>query len=895
MNTIHIYLGISGDGPVSHTSTTSPGNYAGHTVTGPGKLIEWFELHLGLTGIYPTVIERAIALKVLITEKKDDSLFFSRSFKSDPLGVAKRLLTLWDSWILSGWDMKPSKQLPPRMAALAKLKGLVEQCGPGLAGRAQVVLQHLDMSLLPPVIIHLIDPPEHFPYIIQQLLLKVPKCVHHDYQNLEPKASADTDLWKLQTALNGGSTRKPLLNDHTLQIISFDNDIAEANAVYSLQLAATWKPVVINQDNSLLNGLHVSQNHPVAHWQTIAGNGQVSQLFFLATALFRRPVNTTQVIAFLSAALTPFPKKLATSLVQVFSERPGFGNADWNKTIDSYLISISGEENEKVSKQRSAFWVQNKAFLEEPDLSVSLLEDIYNELGLWASQAVHYPYYSFYSNQLSNLSSLCAQLVKTIKDEGEKVTVSKFERIQAELFADVSSTIADAEVGSADSFSSPVAVWSPCKEIVWMNAIRFDPTNHPTKYWYQEEKQYFLSQGLPLQDESHATAAYNFGLKRMVMSATERLIITIPGIAGGAPAAKPYCLDEWNKLISLEPVTLEGGFLLEKIPWKEDISLLREHTTILLPRPVPYFSIEKENYQRETESYSSIEKLIQHPAEWYMDYRLKLRHISGIAVPNANIIKGVIADRVIQEMFNEANRKTKWWKSEASFLKKVEEVCDMVLLQEGLPFLEKQTKRLLLEYKSKLAHSLVNLKSFVDDNRLSIVATQFTVSGMIDGTPCEGYIDLLLKSPSKDVVIDLKWAGSSRTYSEKLKSGSDLQLALYAQLFGSGASSGYFMLNDGNAYLRNEKNNQGLSNAIYEDAADGIDTAEVYRRALSGMQYRRKELAAGIAEAGYDNPLEELTYFQEAATLGLYALKERNRVKQAPYSDDLYLFFGKII
>ncbi len=61
------------------------------------------------------------------------------------------------------------------------------------------------------------------------------------------------------------------------------------------------------------------------------------------------------------------------------------------------------------------------------------------------------------------------------------------------------------------------------------------------------------------------------------------------------------------------------------------------------------------------------------------------------------------------------------------------------------------------------------------------------------------------------------------------------------------------------------------------------------------MQYRRKELLTGRAEAGYDNPIGELEYFRETGLLKLYALKERNEAKQAPLSDDLYLFFGQII
>ncbi len=238
-------------------------------------------------------------------------------------------------------------------------------------------------------------------------------------------------------------------------------------------------------------------------------------------------------------------------------------------------------------------------------------------------------------------------------------------------------------------------------------------------------------------------------------------------------------------------------------------------------------------------------------------------------------MKGIVADRVAQAIFTEENRKAKWWRSEKSFLEKVNEVGAKVLLEEGLPFLEKHTKRMLMEYLATMECSLVNLKNFIDSNKLNITATQYTLNGKIDGAPFIGYVDLLLQSGDRKVVLDLKWAGSSRTYRDKIKTGSDLQLVLYSKIIEGGAASAYFLLNDGNAYMRNETGNEGLINVKYEDAEEGIDTDEVFRRALNGIQYRRKELAEGRMEAGYDHPIEVLNYFRDTTTLGLYPLREK--------------------
>jgi len=746
--------------------------------------------------------------------------------------------------------------------------------------------------------IHLVDPLQFYPYLYQQLLNKLSNHAEIISEKSYPQAFPGTDLGKLQMLLNDEKVEGLLKNDGTIQLLFFPGDILGANAIYSIQQASNWNPVVINTDNSLLNGLHLSHNNPVCKWQTVSGNGQVSQLFFLATALFKRPVNTSQVLAFLSSPITPFSKRLARNLLEAFAEKPGFGNDAWNTAITEYLESIKGKDRERTKKKMVSFWLQKNHYLQEPQLDVPLLVDIYTSLANWASGSSHLPYYPLYKEQLQNLSSLCLQLTKALKEDGETIAVAKFERLQSELFSDVPAMIAEAQVGCADTVAEPGAIWSEAKEILWMNAIRFEAGDYLTKYWYQEEKVFFESQNLPVHDENHANSVHNYGLKRMVFCAKERLVIAVPSKVNGTVAAKPFCLDEWDKLTSLKAIAIQADHLLESIPWKNDVKLTVKYPTISLPAPQKFLAIIGEDYARTCESYSSLEKLFQHPAQWYIEYRLKLRYKPGVSLPKENILKGTIADSVVQQMFVEGNRKQEWWKHDDIFKRQVERTFQNVLLSEGLPFLEKKTKRLLYEYERALSNSLCNLRTFIDNNNFTIKGTQYPVKGSVDNTVFEGFADLMLTKNGHDCIIDLKWTSSDKSYRERLKKGTDLQLALYQTMHRDANSAGYFLFQEGKIYMRRESSNDNLDQVNFVNAEEGISTKNVYEKAVNSLQYRRRELKEGKAEMAYHLPLEEIDYYnaQPAEMQNLFPLKEKykEKYKQAPYNNDMDLFFGNI-
>ena len=894
MEKIQIFLGINGDQSVCHNYTMTPGNYIGQIVAGPYKLLELLELHLGLSGIFQTETARVLLLKEKFSTLPQKAFPFAAAFKHDPLGVSKRLLTLWDSWRIAGWEPGNAGLLPKRMQQLLDLKMEFTNIGAGTVERIAAVIKALENQGLPNICIHLIDPIESYPYLVQRLLNKLADKSTFTTEVFLPQASPQTDLGKLQILLNGGDIDGSYANDQTLQIISFPNDILAANAVYSIQQADNWNPLIVNTDNSLLNGFQFSYNKPVCNWQTIAGNGQLSQLFFLATALFKRPVNSSQVLAFLAAPVTPFSKKLSRKLLGLFAEKPGLANEKWKASITDYLVEINGQQGELAKKKEVKFWLQNNMLLQEPNLEIQLLTEIFSMLESWSTKTAYVPYYKLYSDQLLNLSSLCRQLVTSLLQEGATITSAKFERLQSELFSDIPSTIAEAQVGCSNIVDTPGAIWNNAEEILWMNAVRFESSNYLSKYWYQEEKDFFKKQELPIPDESHENIIYEAGLKRMVLCGKKRLVVIVPEKISGVVASKPFCLDEWDKMLSLKPITIEAHDLLDHIPWKPGISIIKEYPAISLPKASKYLSIKGSEFTREKESFSSLEKLFQHPAQWFLEYKLKIRCKPGIMLPPEQLLKGTIADSVVQIIFSEENRLLDWWKPQDRFIQQVELVFQQCLLKEGLPFLENKSKRFLHAYKNSLTASLCQLRNFIDSNDFVIKGTQSVVKGNIGNTPFEGFIDMLLSKNGKDCIIDLKWAGSSKKYIEKIVNGTDLQLALYQVMEPDAERAGFFLFNDGKMYMRDQSVNGNLKSVTLVNATEGVSAKNTYEQAVNSLQFRREELGKGKAETAYDLDLEEIDYYNQQSTKKLYPLSEKDMCKQAPYQNDFNLIFGKI-
>ena len=195
MEQLTFHFSLQGDGTVYHERSAASGACAGMAITGSDRLLETLELHLGLSGIYPGEQVRILGLKSHLDKVLDASFPYAKAYRTDPLSVTKRLLHLWDSWQLAGWQVEQSGELPRRMKMIHSLKDAFLNAGPGIPERLQKLFASLDKgACLPDITIYLTDPPDSFPYLYQQLLRKLEKYCDIETLTATPKAPSDTDL-----------------------------------------------------------------------------------------------------------------------------------------------------------------------------------------------------------------------------------------------------------------------------------------------------------------------------------------------------------------------------------------------------------------------------------------------------------------------------------------------------------------------------------------------------------------------------------------------------------------------------------------------------------------------------------------------------------------------------
>jgi len=414
--------------------------------------------------------------------------------------------------------------------------------------------------------------------------------------------------------------------------------------------------------------------------------------------------------------------------------------------------------------------------------------------------------------------------------------------------------------------------------------------------WYTEEKNFLLQKGYAVPDNSKDYRVQQDGIKRMIFNTTERLVLVIPSMFHGEKAYTPFCIDEWKEKLDLSAVTTKFSGLMQHIPWHPEIGLTVEYPFIHLPQQKEYISIPSGEYTRQSESYTSIEKLIQHPLQWFFEYQLFLSHKGGTSFPDESTLRGTIADAVVQKIFTQVNTREKWWLDDPAFKQVVSQTLDQTLLEQGVLFLEDGFKRSLIEYRKMLSNYLVNLKEIITANNFEIEGTQVNCNGTINDQETNGCIDLLLKNNNSFFIIDLKWALSTKSYIRRIEEGTDLQLALYQKIYPGANASSYFLLNEGKLLVRKLSSNLLGQAVSFIEAMDGVSSAHTIIAAEKSIDFRKKEFKTGVLEVGYEMPLEELQlgYFINQELEQLYPLQEGDYgMKKFPYTQDLNLFLGK--
>jgi hypothetical protein len=309
---------------------------------------------------------------------------------------------------------------------------------------------------------------------------------------------------------------------------------------------------------------------------------------------------------------------------------------------------------------------------------------------------------------------------------------------------------------------------------------------------------------------------------------------------------------------------------------------LEESKNITLPMAQSYLKADalKDIEKRNTESSSSIEKFIEYPFDWVMQYVAKFSNNVGFDLPGENLLKGNVAHKTIELLI-------KTYPNLDFKETDIDNVFMSVIEAEAAIFFQPEKRFELSEFKYRFFKAFKNLIQIIQLNNFTVEGLEYEFG---KETPCviaellgnvTGKIDLFVKdSDNNPFIIDLKWGYSDKKYVEKIKNNEAIQLTIYTAAINNRelSNTGYFMLNQ-NKFITAVENLKGNNILVVESQ---ISNQEVLDKIKRSLEFRWDEIKKGKLEMGDNVSLEGLHYHNEN---GVISLPEDNKVKKEyPYS-----------
>jgi hypothetical protein len=330
-----------------------------------------------------------------------------------------------------------------------------------------------------------------------------------------------------------------------------------------------------------------------------------------------------------------------------------------------------------------------------------------------------------------------------------------------------------------------------------------------------------------------------------VLAATQRLVLVAPRVeCGEAVAVHPF----WDELDArmggqrrdLSRVSLSArDVLYGKSALISCVLGSEEKAEVSLPASRAEWLLPAIHLARgDRASASSVETLLGCPLRWTLRYRAGLRSGSLASLPEDRRLYGTLGHRLVELL-----HRSEAFKLDGDALRtRALAVLDQILPREGATLLLPGQRGELAQLRHQLATAILRLADLLQRSALEIVDVEKEERIDWQGRALEGHLDLLLRNRGKqDIVLDLKWGRT--TYSDKLKSGTAVQLAVYAYLRKIAGNAeafpavAYFSLSRGVCLATDHKT---------------FDGAQVFAGADPETTWRRSEVTLRLIEAQLD-------------------------------------------
>jgi len=810
----------------------------GEVVLGPQGLLDLLETRLGLGEEQMPQAIRIRRYMGRLLALNDTAAFYAESFQADAWAVARELLAWRDELILYGWQPEQeSGDLPTRLRDLAAVELLDDESTyAGLPDRFRHVLDALAQPQLLSIDSILLTEPLHLlPAPWQQLFAVLADA------GISVEDGADCTAWQLEeVALLSAEQEWPLA-----------------------QIVASWlhadadrssTAMLCQQESGKLDQALAMQGLPQTGQGEESAQKGILQLLPLVLENLWKPVRIEQLMALLSAPLTPVPGFAARRLIQVLAKKPGLESKEWAGAITEietlkceYLIK-DGMDADQAKTEGQTFaddldrWLKHdRVEIEQhapADLVIRAVERLRTHL-------VRYQH----SMQMAGVAmGHCRDLIMILSDLGE-ISKSLLDRIVDDVIGPGRSDASVREAAYWGVIDDAAQLTGNVDTLIWWGFS--DQSSPAANIWSMDEQAWLRASGVYLDAPSLERSRQRYHWLAAMQRCKKLLLCRTTAQAGSLTIIHPL----WAEL-ETDP-HLSGN-----IRAVSAMHLLEQAQPQLLGRELPLAgampldtgtvtalkSFQPDLYDKPAKlSPTSLGNLFGCSFKWLLE-QLDVSASDVMNFQSDSALTGTLAHQVLEDIFSAGSipdPDVAAAEALETFDRRVPEMAAELLLPEN-----RAECAGIRERVASAARDLVH--RFHDAGFVRLECEEW-IHTRLDGIKVNGRADVIAYNEAGEAhVIDFKYSHAMNYYRNKIAKGSDIQLITYARMIdGKPKPVAYYLIPK-----------QGMLTAF---PAFGADTVEINESLDEGWNRLRKT---------YSHELKRLRQGEAVAT-GLVDEKER--------------------
>ena len=849
-------------------------------------LLSQLALHAGIHQQMPSYPERLTSYHKALLDY--DSSFkdniFHRSIVIDSMSVAKTLLRWRDNLALCGWSKNIVLKDSTRLNTLAEIDNYFKDEGlAALFTKLSDTIRRMESGEL------------NVPMAYKTLIIEIPchvdllpdfiKPLMSSLQNLDVTIEEKTDYTKSQPA--------------TITEIHF-SQLWKAEAWLAQQQPNAYE-VWINTNNKRLdNWLHMSGN-PVCGSEMTDTNPQITQMFLLAIQLFQRPLNVNTLLQYLFLPECPLDRRLRRELANRIVHEGGFCNEKVQDCVNSYIERELKDEDdetpqEMTKEQREENYITYLPFdirtdegalplaEEANEVNVKALSKFLSSISSYASSkavkiAAVQPYDARIA-QLRNVAEMTDALLHQIETliDGN-LSFTTLNQWAQSLYEDGDYTLYHAQVNRRNVINRPSNMIGESKNTVWCDFYGDVQATLSTDFLSNLEVKQLKNAGILLWDKQHESDFMHLMLAMPVYKTSGNLTV-ITCSQQGATKLPMHPL-----YLQLPAITKQedGDKLYSEIASKK-IDVIDNHRDTDAEKIC--FDAGKHPVKwRSKESFSALEKLLQSPLDYFMNYTLGFTDASDTDI-KLPLTYGNVAHDVVENLFtSERNGEPL-----SEFVVSHYEVAfRRALIRKGAILLLPEHHLNKERIKYKLKECVSKLATIIQENGLTVIQCEQEEEqdlGLQGGVALHGFIDMLLNDKAgNNVVFDLKWVSKKDKYKTVLEKNRALQLAIYKDMLlhhdnrPQSVRTAYFVMPYGILY-----SNDDFFGSNCELITPNMQS-DIMEQLRKGYAERVSEISSGVIETADNVPISKLSYAQSG---NVYPLEDDGKKTEPKKAENLY-------